>query len=294
MQIFIGLDGGGTGCRAQAELADGRRGAVLYGGPANVFTDPDAALGEIAALLERCHMQALALAGGDCVPRPVFVLGLAGATETGAQPQIAARLPYRNVTVLGDIDIAAKGAFPEGNGIVMAVGTGSVLARQTAEEIVRVGGHGLLLGDDGSGAWIGRAALRCCLLAQDGLAESGPLTRLLWARFGAVGAIIRFAADARPADFATLAPLVLEQAQAHCPVAGAILDAACAYFRSAIRQLQQGYADLPVAATGGLGPVLLERMILQGGGLLRRADPVGTALDGALWIARQKFESMKP
>jgi len=255
---------------------------------------PGANLERVAALLERCHTQALALAGHEIASEPVFVLGLAGATEAGAQPQVTAGLPYRNVIVRGDIDIAAKGAFPDGDGIVMAVGTGAVLARQSADGIVRVGGHGLLLGDEGSGAWIGRAALRRCLLAQDGLGENGPLTRLLWARFGRVGAIIRFAADARPADFAALAPVVLEQAQAHCPVACAILDAACAYFRGAIRQLQGGCTDLPVAATGGLGPILLERMIQQGGGALHRAEPAGTALDGALWFARHHFESTKP
>lgn len=281
MQIFIGLDGGGTGCRAQAEFGDGRRGAVLTGGPANVFSDFDAAMHAISDLLARCIAQA-----GGAVFQPVIVLGLAGATESGAAEQVKARLPYHNVTVLGDIDIALMGAFPEGEGIVMAVGTGSVVARRYGGWVQRLGGHGLVLGDDCSGAWIGREALRRCLLAQDGLAEEGALTRLIWARFGSVRAIIGFAAQARPADFAALAPLVL--AQAHCPVAGAILDAACAYLRRAIRQLQAGQPEVPVAATGGLGPALLARMVQCDSAGLRNMAASGTGLDGALWYARNR------
>ncbi|MFU8898404.1 MAG: BadF/BadG/BcrA/BcrD ATPase family protein [Roseinatronobacter sp.] len=286
MQIFIGLDGGGTGCRAQAEFGDGRRGAVLTGGPANVFSDFDAAMHAISDLLARC----IAQAGGGVV-QPVIVLGLAGATESGAAEQVTARLPYQHVTVLGDIDIALMGAFPEGEGIVMAVGTGSVVARCYGGRVQRLGGHGLVLGDEGSGAWMGREALRRCLLAQDGLAEEGALTRHIRAQFGSVRAIISFAAQARPADFATLAPLVL--AQAHCPVAGAILDAACAYLRRAIRQLQAGQPHVPVAATGGLGPALLARMVQCDSAGLRNVAASGTGLDGALWYARNRAAQEK-
>ena len=284
MQIYIGLDGGGSGCRAQAELADGRRGAVLTGGPANVFTDLDGALQTVSDLLERCIAQAQA--DTAVAVQPVIALGLAGATESGAISQIKARLPYRNLEILGDIDIALMGAFPERDGIVMAVGTGSVVARKSSGTVQRVGGYGLMLGDDGSGAWMGREALRRCLLAQDGLAEAGRLTDLVWARYGSVQEMIGFGATARPADFATLAPLVLEQAQAHCPVAGAILDASCAYLRGAIRHLQAGLPDMPVAALGGLGPALLARMMQQDSADLRCTESAGTPLDGALWYAR--------
>lgn len=284
MQFFIGLDGGGTGCRAQVELADGRRGEVMTAGPANVFSNIDAAIYEISALLDRCVAQGQAR--GAAALQPVIVLGLAGATESGAAEQVKACLPYQNVTVLGDIDIAVMGAFPDSDGIVMAVGTGSVVARKYAGGLQRVGGHGLVLGDDGGGAWIGREALRRCLLAQEGLAEEGPLTQVLWARFNSGRRIIDFGAAACPADFATLAPLVLEQAQAHCPVAGAILDASCAYLRRTIRRLQAGLPELGVAAAGGLGPVLLARMLRRSEPGFRSAEPAGSALDGALWHAR--------
>lgn len=290
MRIFIGLDGGGTGCRAQAELADGRRTQVVTGGAANVSSDPEGALREIAGVLAQVLEQAQGLAQGllpdGGAGDPIIVLGLAGASESGAAQRLQHALPYPRVCVLGDIDISLKGAFGQEDGIVLAVGTGSVLACQRGGQMQRLGGYGLSLGDEGGGAWIGRAALRAALHARDGIGPDGPLVRAIWADFGALPDVISFAARARPADYAALAPLVVEHDRAHCPVAGAIMDRGCAYLLRAISHLQAGTYDIPVAPTGGLGPVLLDRIIAQGGAYLRRATPKGTALDGAIWQAR--------
>ena len=287
MQVFIGVDGGGSGCRAQAELGSGQRSAVVTGGAANVFSDPDRAVVQIATVLEKVLAQARALAGGDTALSPQIVLGLAGLHETRAEDALRAALPYPHLTLTGDIDIALAGAFQGESGIVMAVGTGSVLARQHAGETLRLGGHGLALGDEGSGAWIGREALRRALHARDGIGAGGMLAPAIWQEFATRGQMIRFSRAAHPAEYAAIAPLVLDLAAAHCPLACAILDDACAYLRRAILRLQEGVAGLPVAGLGGLGPVLLDRIIAQGGGSLRRVAPKGGALDGALWIARK-------
>lgn len=287
MQVYIGLDGGGTGSRAQAVLEDGRRGTVFTGGAANVFSSPDTALSAISGLLQQCLAEARAMAGdpvSEPVSEPVIVLGLAGASESGKAAFVRDRLPYRDITVLGDIDIALKGAFGARDGIVVALGTGSVLARQIAGKMQRVGGYGLTLGDEAGGAWLGREALRRSLHAHDGFGARGPLSDAVWARFGTVAGMIRFVGTAQPADFARLAPMVLEHDGAGCPVAGAIVDAGGDYLLRAIRHLQDGAADLPVAATGGLGPVLLARLTKRVA--LPLVPPAGTALDGALWQAR--------
>lgn len=287
MQIFIGLDGGGTACRAQAELETGQRNPVLTGGAANIFSAPDEAQREVSDLLAAVLAQASALMPKGTEPVPRIVLGLAGASESGAAARLKAALPYAHVEVTGDIDISLAGAFGGGDGIVMAVGTGSVLARQRGGQMQRIGGYGFILGDEGSGAWLGREALRRCLHARDGLGPDGPLVRALGERFRVLSDIIGFVGRARPTEYAALAPLVLEHDRTHCPVAGAILDDGCAYLLRAITRLQEGAPEMPVAPLGGLGPILLDRIMAQGGAHLRRVAPQGTALDGAIWKARQ-------
>ncbi|MCC5954495.1 MAG: ATPase [Natronohydrobacter sp.] len=287
MQIFIGLDGGGTACRAQAQLTCGLRTAIVTGGAANVFSDFSSALREITVLLATTLAQAHALAPGVTFAPPQIAMGLAGVSESGAAARLRAALPYPHLAILGDIDISLAGAFENQDGIVMAVGTGSVFARQRAGQMLRLGGYGFTLGDEGSGAWIGREALRRALHARDRLGSDGPLVADIWQEFGTLSDMISFAGRARPSDYAALAPRVLRHARQHCPVAGAILDQGCDYLLRAITRLQEGETDMPVAPLGGLGPILLDRITNQGGAKLRRTTPKGTALDGAIWTARQ-------
>ncbi len=282
MQAFIGIDGGGTGSRAQAELESGARTQIVTGGAANVASDPRAALAEITRLLARVHAEAKEL---GAVGRVTIVMGLAGVVESGAEEMLRRALALADLKIMGDVDIALAGAFMGDDGIVVTVGTGSVVAGARDGQVRRLGGYGLTLGDEGSGAWIGREALRRALRARDGLTPDGALPQALWQRFGSLAEVIGFASTARPADFASLAPLVLEQDRAHCPVAGAILDQGCAWLRAAITRLQAGDAEMPVAPLGGLGPALLERMARQGD-VFRLVMPKGSALDGAIWRAR--------
>ncbi|MFN7003572.1 MAG: BadF/BadG/BcrA/BcrD ATPase family protein [Roseinatronobacter sp.] len=287
MQIFIGLDGGGTACRAQAQLECGLRTEILVGGAANVFSDFPSALKEISTLLSTALEQARALAPGATLDLPRIAMGLAGVSESGAAARLRDALPYVHLAILGDIDISLAGAFEEQDGIVLAVGTGSVLARQRAGKMLRLGGYGFTLGDEGSGAWIGREALRRALHARDRLGPDGPMVADIWQKFTSLADMISFAGRAKPSDYAALAPLVLRHAQRHCPVAGAILDQGCDYLLGAITRLQEGETNMPVAPLGGLGPVLLDRITRAGNTKLHRTIPKGTALDGALWTARQ-------
>lgn len=287
MQVFIGLDGGGTACRAQALLECGQRTDVLTGGAANAFSDFPSALTEVSALLAATLDHARALVPGVELEAPQIAMGLAGVSESGAGPRLRDALPYAHLEIMGDIDISLAGAFRDEDGIVMAVGTGSVLARQRAGRMLRLGGYGFTLGDEGSGAWIGREALRRALHARDRLGADGPLVAEIWQKFTTLADMINFAGRAKPSDYAAFAPLVLHHDQEHCPVAGAILDDACAYLLRAITRLQDGAVEMPVAALGGLGPALLERITTQGGAKLRRVAPKGTALDGAIWTAQQ-------
>ncbi len=292
MQVFIGLDGGGTCCRGQAELPDGQRTAIVSGGAANIASDFDSALHEISCTLAQVidAVHAMVPSAAEITPR--IVLGVAGASETDAGARLGAALPYRALSVCGDVDISLSGAFGDSDGIVMAVGTGSVLACQQSGQMRRLGGYGLMLGDEGSGAWIGRVALQRCLHARDGIGATGTLVDALDQQFPTLPEIIAFARSARPADFAALAPVVLEHDRKHCPVAGAILDDGCAYLLRGLNKLQSRTHDLPVVPLGGLGPALLDRILAKDNVHLRRVTPRGTGLDGALWRARRGAPSV--
>ena len=273
MALFLGIDGGGTGCRAAVCDGAGRILGEGRGGPSNIASDPDGARANILVAAR------LALPDGATLAQLSSVMGLAGANVAQSVARFSADLPFARFRVESDALIAVKGALHDADGVVAALGTGSVFASQRAGAVVQIGGRGLVLGDEASGAWIGRSILTRCLRAADGMEAMTPLLSDLLANRGGASGIIAFAQAARPADLALLAPQVVE---ADDPAAQAVMDAADAHVAAYVTRLQ-GDSDLPVVFLGGLGPVFARR--LQGRWTVRRAS--GTALDGALWLARQ-------
>lgn len=273
MHLFLGIDGGGTGCRAAVADAAGvvlGRGAA---GPANIASDPAGA----AANILKAADQALAAAGGGQIV--AAGLGLAGANAAGAAEQLRNALPFRRVALVTDGITAVKGALGTADGVVAALGTGSVFAVQRAGVIRQIGGRGLVLGDEASGAWIGRALIAAALRAVDGFSDVTPLlSDVLEDLDGADGAVA-FSLRARPADFAALAPRVVESSD---PVARLIMARAEADVGEAV-ELLRGTEELPVIFLGGLGTVFASRMA----GRFPVRAALGTALDGALMLARE-------
>jgi N-acetylglucosamine kinase-like BadF-type ATPase len=76
------------------------------------------------------------------------------------------------VHVTGDADTAQAGAFLGGPGVVVIAGTGSMAFGRNGGSYARAGGHGFLLGDEGSAYWIGRAAAQAALAWQDRMGGS--------------------------------------------------------------------------------------------------------------------------
>ena len=273
MQLFLGIDGGGTGCRAAVADAAG---AILGrgdAGPANIASDP---LGAAANILSAAEM-AVAQAGGGVVL--AAGLGLAGANAAGAPEQLREVLPWARMTVVTDGITAVKGALGADDGVVAALGTGSVFAVQRAGSIRQIGGRGLVLGDEASGAWIGRAILSAALRAVDGFSAMTPLLAALLAEMGGPDGVVALSLRARPADFAALAPRVVESDD---PAARAVMARAEADVEEAVTLLR-GAEDLPVVFLGGLGAVFAARM----SGRFPVHAARGTALDGALMLARE-------
>jgi len=273
MQFFLGIDGGGTGCRAAVADAAG----VVLGrgeaGPANIASDP---VGAARNILVAAEAAVAAAGGGEVVAAG---LGLAGANAAGAAERLRDALPYRRMAVVTDGITAVKGALGVADGVVAALGTGSVFAVQRGGAIRQIGGRGLVLGDEASGAWIGRAVLSAALRAVDGFAPMTPLLAGLVEEMGGPDGVVALSLRARPADFAALAPRVVESGD---PAAVSIMARAEADVVEAV-QVLMGMDDLPLVFLGGLGTVFARRT----GSRFRLQQPSGSALDGALMLARE-------
>lgn len=280
MPHLLGIDGGGTRCRAA--VADGA-GAVLgeaVAGPANVWTDAEAARDSILDATR----SALAQAGLATEPRDlVAVLGLAGANLPAAAARIAGLLPFARMRIETDALIALRGALGPGDGLAAMLGTGSVFGRQRAGRIDIVGGWGFQLGDQGSGARLGKALLERALLAHDGLAPPSPLLAEVISEAGGPAELVIAMRDAGPARFAEYVPRLVAAAEGGDAGAGAILDAASRDVAGFLAALDPE-GRLPVCFVGGLGETYAARLAPGLGP--RLVAVAGTPLDGALALAR--------
>lgn len=272
MKVYLGIDGGGSTCRARLVNAKGRVLGEGLAGPANVASDLE---GCLAAVTEAAR-QAL---DGEDWSEAQAALGLAGANDRKAARLLQDRLPFGQSLVVTDGEISVLGALGPEDGIVAAIGTGSVFVRQLAGRQHQIGGKGLVLGDEASGAWIGRKLLSLALRATDGFLPMTPLLEDVLREMGGAEGTIAFSIRARPSDFAALAGRVTGSED---PSACEIMGEARAECLRAIDVLQAG-ASLPVVCLGGLAPVFAP-LIAQHHRIL---SPQGTALDGAVLLAQR-------
>lgn len=269
MDIVIGIDGGGTACRF-ALIAGGTR-IDLSLGPANVTSDRAGALETLAAGLAR-----LATAAGHDLSGARLHAGLAGVLTPEDAAAVRAALPVAVAEVTDDRPTTMRGALGTHVGTVAAIGTGSFFGRRTGAALRFAGGWGSRLGDEASGAWLGRGLLAATLHAEDGLRPRTPLSALLRARFGGPAEIVAFARDARPADLAALAAEM--SAQAADPLAQDLLREGAGWILRSARALGWAPGERLVLA-GGLGPAYAPFLDAP------TAAPEGSALDGALALA---------
>jgi N-acetylglucosamine kinase-like BadF-type ATPase len=242
----LGVDAGGTGTRA-ALVIDGVTAERYSADPFNFLLHDDG-VPRVAALARAARPAAM----GIGVP------GLA--REPGAAAAFAAAVSEAcgvRTRVAPDATTAWLGAFLGRPGIAVIAGTGSVAVGGSPGALQRAGGHGHLVGDEGSGYWIGRMALRAALAAAEG---AGPPTRLGGALTEAAGAsldelVLRI--QRSPGDrtvLAGLAPVVGRCAGRpdEDQVAGSILAQAATALAGLAAALRQRLGELPVAGVGGV------------------------------------------
>ncbi len=292
--LVLGIDGGATSTVAiLAEAASGREIGRGVDGPSNIQ-----AVGEQEALraLNSAVGSAFSAAGLPRVPVVAATLGLAGIDLDGVgvirnwaeTVKLAAQ-----VSIANDATLLFAAGTPEGWGLAMVAGTGSIaFTLDRGGNIGRTGGWGYLLGDEGSAFRFGHLALRAACRAADG---AGPATQMLPALLARLGtndardfipAVYRGAWD--KAAIAGLAPVLIELIDTD-EVARAIFDtetemlaqtATAAVLNSALPR-----EGVPIALTGGLflrSEAFRERFLSQLRAKGITPGPVGLVHDPAV------------
>ena len=286
-RLFLGIDGGGTNCRARIRDEAGALLAEADGGLANIYQDYSGAmaaiLGTAQAAAARAGVATMALHAG---------LGLAGATGPEQCARVAqAGLPFASIAVDSDGCAACLGAHGGGDGGIVIAGTGSAGFALIGGRQLSIGGHGFALGDQGSGAVMGRELLRRALLAHDGILEHSPLTREVMARFGDTpGRMIEWSRTVLSRDYAAFAPDVLAAAKAGDAHAAALVAESARGIAALSRQLREAGAPR-LSLIGGLGAALLAFLPGDVAALFHPAlaDPV----DGAIMLAKRTTEAQQ-
>lgn len=284
-RFLLGMDGGGSHARARLADLAGHELGTGSGGPANAGSDLQGAIGA----LDAAASEALLAAGLSPIDR-MEIVAVIGAAGVG-NPKIAAELAaapfgFKRLRVVTDAEIALQGAFGSEDGGILIIGTGSQAYGRVGERRLRIGGWGPAVSDGGSGAVIGRRAVRRVLEAHEGLAISSPLTdRILDRLGGSAAALSAFGKTARSADWAMLAPIVFDHAGAGDPVACEIVARAIAEIEALLdRLLAEGVGR--VALMGGLAASYRPGLAPRFAHAL--AEPLGDALNGALSLAEKE------
>ncbi|MER3472677.1 MAG: hypothetical protein C4335_01295 [Armatimonadota bacterium] len=296
---LLAIDAGGTKTDLLWAQPDGRMLARVAGQGINIASRPPERWQDVLEeLLER--------AGVERETVSVVCAGVAGYTLPDRRQlfeQILQRLlPRSRVLVLPDYAIALEGATGGEAGVLVIAGTGSIAyGRDRDGKLMRAGGWGYLLGDEGSGFWIGREAVRVALAAMEGWGESTRLREVLAETFGTTDCgewlSVLYRAQNPQTLLAQMAPLVSEAAeQGDAPAQGILLAAGdhLAGLVVHLSRLLHLSEDFPVCTVGGVWKsqtILLKRFREQ---LTKQLDgwrgevkpPLYSPVEGALLVAQ--------
>ncbi len=280
--VLVAADGGGTGCRACAGTLERGILARTCGGPGNIQSDFDGAIANLTGAIS----DALQLAGLDTIPnsRITAHLGVAGAHSMVEVEAVTKVLPYGRFRVTGDRPTSVRGVLGDVDGYVVALGTGTIIARQTGSQIDTVGGWGFDLSDHASGAWLGHRLLEEALLAHEGLRPHTPLSRSALQANGGLVPTIHFSAKASPGDYAALAKDVVEAACESDVLALELMAQGAAFIERALATLGFAKGDV-LSLAGGVGPHYAR--YLPDYITANLHSPKGSALEGAFAMAAQ-------
>jgi glucosamine kinase len=284
---YLGIDGGGTRCRARIVDENGGILGEAVSGPATTRIGVEKAWRSIMAATETAAAQA-GLTREDFA-RIHAGIGVAGLGRRGAEA--ALRLiahPFASVVFISDGLAACLGAHGGADGAIVVAGTGSVGVGLMGGREIRLAGYGFPVSDEGSGADIGLQVVRLALRAADRRAELTPLLSEVLAAFDHDPfQAVAWSEEARATDYAAFAPIVMRHANEGDPVGRRIVERAADAIGDLLDLfLARGIERLSLV--GGLADPIAPWLTPDLRARLKRPDADAAA--GALLVARGRLD----
>ena len=294
----IGIDGGGSKTRGRLVYGEQQVQRVIGSTRVGVVGFTEACERVVQLLVDLTND-----AGIDKSEIDAVVVGVAGIWLEEERQRFAhllriiARDSGFNLHYLiatSDAEIALRGAFGSDAGIMLIAGTGTItLGKNKQGDLIRSGGWGIEIDDEGSGAWIGKKGLSACVKAIDGRGVQTSLLDKLADRYPQISlkfprTIVSAFMD-KVFEYHHLTQMVLEEAENGDSVCLEIVKEAADRLHENIMAVAKNIPGipLPVSFLGGL----LENNTLIARELLNKikekdsfnvVEPKGTALDGAI------------
>ena len=311
--LLAGLDAGQTSTRCRVSQWTGSQWLIVGEGAGPGVSHLAAAGGverfqqavrsSVSAALAASHGGALETAADEI---DAVVIGASGIEQgTPLQDQASALLadalavaPHQALAT-GDERTALRGAFPDGAGIVVISGTGTICVGRDGNGLEhRCGGWGWRLDGAGAAFDLGHHALQLSLHMADGRLPDHPLRRTLWQALGCHSSVEVKARVVQPnfgpADLAALAPLVDIAASEGLEDAQRILDRSAEALVAMVNAVATALQLTNPAVVPHGGALLhlpcfratVDQRLTERMPQARWCTAAGDACDGALQLAR--------
>jgi len=305
---LIGIDGGGTHTRGilyrDGKIAATSRAGTTRIGAVGVGESCERTLNVILDLCEQADTDYTEIDG--------VVIGLAGVWLEEEKKRSAALLKtlarghdfkFSNMMVTSDAELALEGAFQGESGIITIVGTGSIgLGNpKNKKELIRCGGWGIELDDEGSGAWIGREGLTGVVRGLDGRGQQTKLAEIIDSMFPSIDiskprSIVKAYAEGA-FKYHMLTPNVMKCAEEGDEICLDIIQRSAVHLAELPSTLAKQFDSktVNVALMGGIidNDTMLAGLLreeITKNSTLKLVEPKGNALQGALVMAEQLIQ----
>ncbi len=240
---YVGIDGGGTSCRARIRDAKGNLIGEAKSGSANIQLGIEVALRSIIEAITIAAKQ-----GGlneTHFKQMHLGLALAGAEQKSAWFAFMQQThPFASITLNTDAYGACLGAHNGRDGAIMIAGTGScgILLKNGQQYVV--GGREFPISDQGGGAMMGLSLIQQVLLTQDGIRPHTPLSQHVMDHFdNDTDQIVEWSKSALPRDYGQFSPEIFRYAQQNDPLAIDLLKQTAADIEMFLSALQHKGAE---------------------------------------------------